>query len=127
MAGGHKPEGSSPLQEALGKTVQSLQSPGQGWPIGIPARTSQKLATHPPRCNNEMEAAFVTITVRTPALCLLDTSDKSFLYAYHIRHSPYARFVRTTSLPYLYHPLSVFLCSTYDSFLITNTVVILVH
>src|SRR6266567_5548034 len=49
----------------------------------------------------------VTITVRTPALCLLDTSDKSFLYAYHIRHSPYARFVRTTSLPYLYHSLSV--------------------
>src|SRR6266550_4764733 len=49
----------------------------------------------------------VTITVRTPALCLLDTSDKSFLYAYHIRYSPYARFVRTTSLPYLYRSLSV--------------------
>ncbi len=30
-----------------------------------------------------------------------------FLYAYHIRRSPYARFVRTTSLPYQYHPLSV--------------------
>src|SRR6266550_4465183 len=30
-----------------------------------------------------------------------------FLYAYHIRRSPYARFVRTTSFPYLYHPLSV--------------------
>ncbi len=33
---------------------------------------------------------FVTITVQTPALCLLDTSDKSFLYAYHIRYLPYA-------------------------------------
>src|SRR6266550_7740419 len=32
-----------------------------------------------------------------------------FLYAYHIRRSPYARFVWTTSLLYRYHPLSVFL------------------
>jgi len=30
-----------------------------------------------------------------------------FLYAYHIRLSPYARFVRTTSLPYRYRSLSV--------------------
>ncbi len=51
----------------------------------------------------------VTIMVWTPALCLLDTSDKSFLYAYHIRHSPYAWFVWTTSFPYRYHPLSVIL------------------
>src|SRR6266550_2302329 len=48
MAGGHKPERSSSLQEALSETVQPLQSPGQGWPIGISAQTPQKLVTHPP-------------------------------------------------------------------------------
>ncbi len=60
-----------------------------------------------PRRHEATRKQFVTITVWTPALCLLDTSDKSFLYVYHIRHSPYARFVRTTSLPYLYRSLSV--------------------
>ncbi len=44
-----------------------------------------------------------------PHYAYLTRRTSHFLYAYHICHSPYARFVRTTSLPYWYHPLSVIL------------------
>src|SRR6266550_5464756 len=69
----------------------------------------------------------VTITVRTPALCLLDTSDKSFSLCL-----PYPSFtlclIHTDNFTSLSIPFLVrYLCSTYDSFLITNTVVSLVH
>src|SRR6266550_1288313 len=42
-----------------------------------------------------------------PHYAYLTRRTSHFLYAYHIRLSPYARFVRTTSLPYLYRSLSV--------------------
>src|SRR6266576_1300186 len=69
----------------------------------------------------------VTITVRTPALCLLDTSDKSFSLCL-----PYSSLtlclIRTDNPTSLSIPSLVrYLCSTYDSFLITNTVLSLVH
>src|SRR6266576_997337 len=69
----------------------------------------------------------VTITVRTPALCLLDTSDKSFSLCL-----PYSSLtlclIHMDNLTSLLIPFLVrYLCSTYDSFLITNTVVFLVH
>src|SRR6266550_10162 len=44
-----------------------------------------------------------------PHYAYLTRRTSHFLYVYHIRHSPYARFVWTTSFPYLYHPLSVIL------------------
>ena len=69
----------------------------------------------------------VTITVRTPALCLLDTSDKSFSLCL-----PYSSLtlclIRTDNPTSLLIPFLVrYLCSTYDSFLITNTVLSLIH
>src|SRR6266550_8100004 len=69
----------------------------------------------------------VTITVQTPALCLLDTSDKSFSLCL-----PYSSLtlclIRTDNPTSLLIPSLVRLpCSTYGSFLITNTVVSLVH
>src|SRR6266576_1977851 len=76
----------------------------------------------------ELEGVFlpewtVTITVRTPALCLLDTSDKSFSLCL-----PYPSLtlcsIRTDNLISLLIPSFVGCpCSTYDSFLITITVV----
>src|SRR6266550_9235909 len=42
-----------------------------------------------------------------PHYAYLTRRTSHFLYAYHIRLSPYARFIRTTSLPYLYRSLSV--------------------
>src|SRR6266576_1516704 len=65
----------------------------------------------------------VTIMVRTPALCLLETSDKSFSLCL-----PYSSFtlclICTDNLISLLIPSLVrHPCSTYDSFLITNTVV----
>ncbi len=65
----------------------------------------------------------VTITVRTPALCLLDTLDKSFSLCL-----PYSSLtlclIHTDNLTSLsIPPLVHYPCSTYDSFLITNTVV----
>src|SRR6266576_4697433 len=44
---------------------------------------------------------------RLPHYAYLTCWTSHFLYAYHIRHLPYARFVRTTSLPYRYRSLSV--------------------
>ncbi len=44
-----------------------------------------------------------------PHYAYLTRRTSHFLYAYHIRRSPYARFVRTTSFLYRYHPLSVIL------------------
>ena len=65
----------------------------------------------------------VTIMVRTPALCLLETSDKSFSLCL-----PYSSFtlclICTDNLISLLIPSLVrHPCSTYDSFLVTNTVV----
>ena len=69
----------------------------------------------------------VTIMVRTPALCLLDTLDKSFSLCL-----PYSSLtlclICTDNLTSLSIPFLVrYLCSIYDSFLITNTVVTFVH
>ena len=45
-----------------------------------------------------------------------------FLYAYPFRRYPYAPFVRTSLLPYQYHPLSVMPCSLYAYYLVLITV-----
>src|SRR6266576_6193355 len=65
----------------------------------------------------------VTITVWTPALCLLETSDKSFSLCL-----PYSSLtlclIHTDNLISLLIRSFVRLpCATYDSFFITNTVV----
>src|SRR6266576_1971759 len=69
------------------------------------------------------DAGRVTITVRTPTLCLLDMSDKSFSLCL-----PYSSLtlcsIHMDNLISLLIPSFVRRpCSTYDSFLITNTVV----
>src|SRR6266576_6041097 len=74
--------------------------------------------------NGHFSTDTVTITVRTPALCLLETLDKSFSLCL-----PYSSFtlclIRTDNLISLLIPSLVCRpCSTYDSFLVTNTVVL---
>jgi len=92
-----------------------------------PVRTGQDQSWPVLHFPEILRTGIVTITVWTPALCLLDMSDKSFSLCL-----PYSSLtlclIRTDnptslSIPSFVRPP----CSTYDSFLITNTVVTFVH
>src|SRR6266576_2548269 len=88
-----------------------------------PVRTGQDQSWPVLHFPEILRTGIVTIMVWTPALCLLDMSDKSFSLCL-----PYLSLtlwsICTDNLTSLSIPSLVrYLCSTYDSFLILNTVV----